>query len=486
MKINNEIVVLIGARICQSLLAIVSIRILTSILEPNELGLLGLISALLSFFGLFMVNPFGQYLNRHIHEWFASGELWWKIIMYNKLIVSISLISFCLTLPWTFFYKNYSLIYSLTFSCMIMLCVYTITWNSTLIPMLNMLGFRVRAAYLMLLTTLCSLILSTYFAYLKKTAFLWQAGVLVGSMFVTLGALYSLRDMLKFRILVKKAGFISRQDFFMYCFPIAISTFFMWFISSGYRFFISDFYGDIVLGLIVVSFGLAVQFWNIIDSLVTQVLYPKFYVRLGVCDLADAVHAYKLLINSILPAYIIFIGYSCGIANQMLYLLVDERFWLASHIAIIAMAIEGFRVLTNVFNLSTQIRKVTKLGIYPYVVTCIGVVISALICYKLFLSVEFFMSMLFMAMLSGLVVSFTIAILQFRFFINLKLILYSLLAALLIFLFGRSFNEYDNTYISILVVSFSGILAVSSLYLIVIKREHYRELVGYKLPSDEL
>lgn len=486
VKINKEIVSLIGARLGQALLAIIAIRISTSMLGLSEFGRLGILTATLSFFGLFLVNPLGQYLNRHTHEWFNNGMLWGRLVKYNHLIALISLAAFFITNSWSFTYKNYSLTYSIYFSAMVMLCVYVLTWNSTLLPMLNMLGFRVKSSLLMFLTSLGGLFLSICFVHVSNTALAWQAGVLGGSVCITLYAMFFSRRLLNNRRSITSPQYISRQDFFAYCLPIAASTFLLWAVSNGYRFFISDYYGDEVLGLVVLSFGLAVQFWSVIDTIVTQILYPKFYVRLSTGDILSSVHAFKLLINCIIPAYIIFLGYGCGVASQFLHLLVDEKFWAAPKIVCIAIAVEGVRVLTNVFNQSTQIRKKTQLAIYPYAIAFVGVTMSALFCYNYNLSVDYFVYLLFASLLSALLISIALAVYQFNFTADWILILVSFLLAAFLFLAGSFLQDIKNIYAACAIVCVLGGAAVISVYFVVLNRKHYKELVGFKLPSDEV
>lgn len=486
VKINKEIISLIGARVGQSLLAIVSIRISTSMLELSEFGRLGILTAMLSFFGLFLINPLGQYLNRHTHEWFNNGMLWGRLVKYNYLIVLISLVALFITSIWSLIYKNYSLTYSIFFSVMVMLCVYVLTWNSTLLPMLNMLGFRVRASLLMLSTSFGGMVLSVCFVHISNSALAWQAGILGGSVCVTLYAMSFSRSILYNGQSITSCVYISRHDLFAYCLPIAASTFLLWAVSNGYRFFISDYYGDEILGLVVLSFGLAVQFWSVIDTIVTQILYPKFYVRLSTGNISNSIHAFKLLLNCIIPTYIIFLGYGCGVASQLLHLLVDEKFWSAPKIVCIAIAVEGLRVLTNVFNQSTQIRKKTQLAIYPYAVAFAGVTISALACYNYSFPVDYFIYMLFASLMLALLLSIALAVYQFKFTVDRISIFVSFLVSVSLFSSGSLLQDVKNIYAASAIVCILGGFAVSSVYFIVLNRQYYNELVGFKLPSDEV
>ena len=92
-NINKELVILILGRVVQVFIMLVSIKISTTFLSPLEMGNLYLIMSICSFFGLFFINPVGQYINRKTHEWHQKSILANKLWNYNYYILLASILS---------------------------------------------------------------------------------------------------------------------------------------------------------------------------------------------------------------------------------------------------------------------------------------------------------------------------------------------------------------------------------------------------------
>ena len=61
--------IIIFGRLTQFLLMLATLKISTFLLSPVEMGKMALITSTLAFVSLFLINPVGMYVNRHLHEW---------------------------------------------------------------------------------------------------------------------------------------------------------------------------------------------------------------------------------------------------------------------------------------------------------------------------------------------------------------------------------------------------------------------------------
>ena len=156
-KINPELIILIIGRVLQILIALISIKISTKLLDVHEMGNLYLVLTITSFFGLFLVNPIGQYINRKTHEWYSESKLLNIFYIYNFYIFFLSILSILVvTLLYKFGIGNeieWFILVSL-------ICIYTYlnTWHKTIIPMINMLEGRLAFIIFTVGTQILSLI----------------------------------------------------------------------------------------------------------------------------------------------------------------------------------------------------------------------------------------------------------------------------------------------------------------------------------------
>ncbi|EOO2093325.1 oligosaccharide flippase family protein, partial [Escherichia coli] len=67
------------------------------------------------------------------------------------------------------------------------------------------------------------------------------------------------------------------KEVFNFCCPIMITTLFIWFQSSGYRFAVEQMFGLKFLGILAVCFAVSGQIMSVIESLVTQIFQPTLF-----------------------------------------------------------------------------------------------------------------------------------------------------------------------------------------------------------------
>ncbi|MDC7689659.1 lipopolysaccharide biosynthesis protein [Vogesella indigofera] len=407
-KKNLGMVWLALARLGQALIGLVALRAMTYWLSVEQFALLGLMTAFAGFFGLFLINPVGQYINRHTHQWHQQGILLTQMKKYNTYLSILSLLATAGGLVWYGSTHAQSLTRefwtSLLIACSLGLFVWLGTWNNTLVPMLNMLGRRGQSALLGMLTVTLALSASILLVMWQAEAVTWLYGQLIGLAVGAAAALHLLSANNSHQAEGSRS-FLDWSTVKDYCLPLAIAAGMLWALTGGYRFVVESRWGAYNLGLLVLGMGVASQFWSIIEAITTQIVYPKYYHRLSANNHNDSLMAFNQMINTIMPIYLAMLGLGVAMASNLLAILADPRFAGAAIFCSIGMLLEACRASTNMINQAAQINKKTTSMIYPYLVAIIFSLIGFAFLYKIDAPVSAVPWVLTTAMLLALVTS---------------------------------------------------------------------------------
>ncbi len=348
-----------------ALLSLITIRAVTTFLTPAQYGVLALLLAVQMFCGLFLVNPIGQHINLHTHAWWDEGSLMARLKQYRLYVFAVSLVGgavvFCMVKQQT----NEQLLWT---SVAMFVAVVAGTWNATLIPMLNMLGFRAASVLWSIITVTTGLVCAISFVMWWPYATAWFAGQAVGMGIGALGAKYVLRQHAqRINAAEDSVSLIDRRTVLSYCLPLAFATGLMWLQLSGYRFLIEGYWGLAQLGFMAVGLQLAGQISALAESLAMQFLYPLFYRRVSAHEEHDeVVSAFSDLLNTLVPVYFVLTGLIVLIAPYLLKLLVAAQFQNAIAFVMLGAGIELCRVLGNLLSNAAHVRRKTKSLALPY------------------------------------------------------------------------------------------------------------------------
>lgn len=371
-----------GGRLAAALMALISIRAVTTFLTPEQYGELALLIAVQTFCGLFLINPIGQHINLHTHAWWDDGTLMARLKSYRRYIFVVSFVGAAVVF---FMGKQQTLEQILWSSAVMFTLVIVGTWNATLIPMLNMLGFRSASVLWSILTVMIGLACSVSFVIWLPSATSWFSGQIIGMGIGALGAKYVLHKHAVHTKLSKgRLSLIDRRTVLSYCLPLALATGLMWLQLSGYRFLVESYWGLAQLGFMVVGLQLTGQISALVESLVMQFFYPMFYRRVSAHEQVHEVElAFSDLLNTLVPIYFVLTGLIIVSAPYLLKLLVASQFQDAIFFVILGAGIELFRVLGNILSNATQITRKTKSVVLPYAVgAIITFILIALIGYR--------------------------------------------------------------------------------------------------------
>ena len=358
---------LASGRLAAALMALIAIRAVTTYLSPVQYGELALLLTVQMFCGLFLINPVGQHINLHTHAWWDQGSLVARLKAYQKYIIAVSLAGSLVVLGINKQMTGDHLFWA-TASMFAM--IVAASWNATLIPMLNMLGFRGASVLWGVMTAAVSLVSSILLVSLFHTATSWFAGQAIGMAIGALGARYTFRmHAARCYVSPDRLPLIDKRTIVAYCLPLALATGLMWSQLSGYRFLVEWYWGLAQLGFLVVGMQVAGQIWALIETLASQFLYPLFYRRVTAHqDDGELQAAFSDLLNTLLPVYLVTTGFLVSCASYLLKLLVAPQFHGVTYFVMVGAGIEMCRVLANLLSNAAHVRRKTNSLILPYAV----------------------------------------------------------------------------------------------------------------------
>lgn len=351
-------------RLVTAVIGIVTIRFSTTMLPPEQFGMLAVLVTFQSFSGLFLVNPVGQYINRHTHAWADEGSLLSRLSRYRVWILCAAMVGAIGGFSWVL---SQPIPWGERFlvAALVMFMIVVATANATFIPLLNMLGKRALATGWAGATSILGLSLSILLTYYFNGGFAWFAGQALGMAFGALGAAVSIRKMLPNQPTVHwpllEPG--ALRTFIM---PLAVATGFMWWLMSGYRLLLEAHWGLAALGSAVVGISLAAQLWGLLETLAMQFLYPMFYRQIALEDSPERRSAFSDLLNTLGPVYLVMSAATVVAAPALLKLFVNSAYANVVTFVILGSVVECCRALSNVLATAAQVERKMFALIIPY------------------------------------------------------------------------------------------------------------------------
>jgi len=359
-------------RIAQAALSLLALRIVTTMLSPEEMGRWSLLLAVTSFFALGFVNPVGMFINRRLHVWVETGKINQYIKYYATYLVGISLFSAFMLYVFNKFYVVVPGMPLLWVVSLVVCAIIFATLNQTYTPSLNMLGFRGWFVLLTLGTVITGLFMSVLLAYfMGAEAELWQAGQLFGQVLMACvgGGIF-----LKLARLQKKTdssrtsmsmSFAKLAVVFTFCWPLAISVLLTWVQSQSYRFLIQDIIGLEALGLFVVGYGVSMSLIGVYESIISTYFMPMFYKRTATEEKHEQAQAWRAYASAMLSSLIVTVTVIVVVSEEFAHVLLDEKFFQASQYIVWGALTEAARVTVGAYALLAHAGMNTKKLILP-------------------------------------------------------------------------------------------------------------------------
>lgn len=357
-------------RFVQFLFLLLTLRLATTFLPPEEMGKISLVTATVGGFALLWVNPVGMFLNRRLHAWVRDGKAisylnyFWLYIFFAS-ILSISIIFVLIKFEiW-----NVSLSLALLISLVFLYLIFG-TVNQVSIPSLNLLGDAKKFIVLTVLTNAVSLFFAFIFViYYQRNAGYWLFGIVLGQAIIgIIGLNLLLRKVKLAEPVLKNNAKISFGKIFLlasFAWPIAISVGLGWIQSQGYRYLMEDYLGLSYLGLFAAGYGISAGLMAGFESIFTTYFQPKFYERISQEDRNERMAAWQEYAKAILPSLLLAGGLIVASAPELTKLLLGPAYADSYKFVIWGALAECARLATAVFGLFAHAKMNTRALLLP-------------------------------------------------------------------------------------------------------------------------
>lgn len=374
------ITIIIG-RAAQFVLALVMLRVATTLLSPEEMGRVSLVLTTIAFFAMFLVNPVGMFINRRLHAWQASGVARHYLVRYVAYLglvaliaaVSLLLVSFS---GWVNFGVPTGWLVALVCGSLIFNTI-----NQTAIPSLNMLGdsrnFVVLTVATLVASFVCALALVEV---IQRAAQYWLLGLLLGQAILAVVGTRMLFAKLHIGNAIPSAPIVQERHLrvlFAFAWPVALAAGLGWVQAQGYRYIMEGELGLAQLGLFVAGYGISAGMIAGFESVLTTYFQPRLYRDANNNQHAEQVQAWQRYASAVIPSLILTVALIVMTAPELTRLLLGENFQAAGSYVIWGALAEAARVMTGVYSLIAHVFMKTRWLILP---TVVGAVLSILAC----------------------------------------------------------------------------------------------------------
>tara|TARA_B100000902_G_C27264917_1_gene892956 strand:- start:278 stop:1687 length:1410 start_codon:yes stop_codon:yes gene_type:complete len=367
--LNKDLITIIGGRLFQVLIILLSIRILTTLLSPEEVGNYYLATTILAFFNLVLLNPTGTYFSRNLLQFKKSKNLLNALLVFLLWMIIVVVLTFPL-ITLLFNLTNFSTKFNFwAFVFFIISAVMISTTHRNILASINTLGYRKSFVIFLNTTLIIGLISSITLVYFYNSNSLsWLFGVIVGEALM----IFSI-----FKIFVKgnnidikkiKSIFSKKRltEILKFTLPIGITTFLMWGQSMSYRFIVDFKYSAESLGFIAVGLGISSGIFVSLETIAMQYYNPIFLKDILDANKDQRTNAWNKMASIFIPVYTLAMVFVFCMAETLTSLLVDSKFHDSFIFAMVGATIEFFRVLTNLLNNVSQSERKTSNTIMPY------------------------------------------------------------------------------------------------------------------------
>lgn len=469
-KAKSDFLIILIGKLLQVILLVVAIKISTTLLEPKEMGNIYIFTTIYTFFVLSLISPFGQYINRHTNQWYQEKSLLNNMGVYFLYLLSISLIAILIGYIMYHFGISRDIVLYF-FLSLLFLFILFLTLNQTILPLLNMLHYRLSFTILTVLTAFGIIVFGYLFVNLfGNTAQNWLLGMVVSNIIFVIIGFYILKNRLNerfhgFSYTFRKITKEKIKSILIFILPLSIATFFMWLQNSGYRILIEQNISLEFLGFLGVGLSISGQIASTIESIVMQYFHPIYYQQITNATIEYRKKAIESLINKVLPIYLMLAIFLTFLAKYVVQILVDEKYHGVYVFTAFGIWIEFFRMSANLFGNISQSEMNTKKFMIPYIM---GSLLTMFLVYLSTMSVEYKFYLPFALVIGGFITTIFMyfsmkKLINFK--INFKLIFLSFLISIpYISIYFLDFQT--NLLLNLLIVGSCGLYFLGTIYFI--------------------
>ena len=390
IKISDRFVtvgVLAFGRLLQSVLQILTVRLLTTVLSPFEVGRFYALASVQGWVSLSLGAAPWLYLNRNYLEWRRSnlhGSAFGLFLGYTVLLGVLTAL-----IGWVLLYFSVvsaTILWVVTAGGLALWMIGTIVMSQTAL-LVNLLGHSKIFVILRSGGMIAGLGLATWLAtYQSNLAESWIVGLGIGSVgfaCVAIVILFRLSN-LKF-----PGSFTNREDAahlftsnrssgFSFMWPVMVMTGLYWVQSQGYRIPIANSIGEAELGLFSIAYSMGANVVIAAEAvIISQWLVPMYYRKIVGMNPDETDMVWRDCVAVVFPIVIVVGIFAVLSGPFMLRLLAHDSFQSAVYLSVWGGAAESIRVIAGLFYIGGIGRQNTRNMILPHVPGAVIVAIAA-------------------------------------------------------------------------------------------------------------
>ena len=354
--------------------SVISVRVMTELLTPNEVGRMSLALSIYQWFGFLLVSPVGLFVLRHANAWTDAGVLlpnlrrmtvyFGSVSVVTALIVAFAQSTVGLGLPMSPAWLAWVVAGHLLFVVLVgtnAACLNNLSESFWFVALGNLGAWGGIAAGAVLCWTFA------------KSAEFWLTGILAGLIVSTaLSWLLLWRTVKRFPHKPESPGtkhltVFSRRALFAFAGPIVPITLVYWCQTDGFRFIAQHQVGSAKLGLFLVAFTLGGTPILAAERLLIDFLSPDFYRRIAEKNLETMAQAWNDYTASLIPSVIVAVAFVASAGPLLARLLLSSQFESVGQYAVYGAVFRGTFTITSAFLLWTHAVEKTSAPLPAYV-----------------------------------------------------------------------------------------------------------------------
>ena len=303
----KDLIVIISGRLLQIIVALVAIRILTTILDPKEMGNYYLILSILSFFNLVLLNPPSMYFTRHLLQWQKNNNLLNALFVFLIWILLVTVFALPVIVAvyyWLGYGEKFELNELIAF---ILAALLISTAHRNLLYGLNTLGHRLSFVFYLVSTLLIGLIISiSITALIKTSALSWLMGIVISELLI-IYFIYNAfvnSHVLNIQKIKRSLDANRIKHIIAFTTPLALTSFLMWAQHSGYRVLIDYRYSAEVLGYMSVGMAIPAAIFASLEAITMQYMNPIYLKQILSASENQRSKAWNSMAKTVVPIYL--------------------------------------------------------------------------------------------------------------------------------------------------------------------------------------
>lgn len=381
-------ILIILGRATHFFLALLMMRVATTLLSPMEMGRIALVTTTTAFFAMFLINPVGMFINRKLHAWRDNGIARYYLIRYVSYLAIISL---CAMILLSFLYSEGWLHIGMSLNWLILLVCGSLifnTINQTSIPSLNLLGDSKRFVLLSIATITASFSFAAVLVHvIRPEAQFWLLGLLAGQVLVgLLGTKIFFKQLKPFET-EKQAPVIGKPHLrvlFSFSWPVSLAAGFAWIQAQGYRYLFEGEAGLNQLGMFVAGYGISMGMIAGFESVLTTYFQPRLYKAANDGGVAQQILAWQSYAAAVIPSLILTVGLILSLVPELTKILLGVNFQAAAEFVVWGALAEAARVLAGVYSLIAHVFMQTRWLIVPNFLAAVSAIAASMILIPMF------------------------------------------------------------------------------------------------------